>query len=140
MTRILAESLPGGASWSRVCRRATALTLTDVEGGANVSLLLYRASDPLERYCMLWHTGDDPPWRLRHFDELRFHPVSSEQLAQLRRDSSAGTWAPRIEAGHFSLAGHERFLAADADAIAAFRAGREAACAAERGAWEAAAV
>lgn len=33
MTRILAESLPGGASWSRVCRRATALTLTDVEGG-----------------------------------------------------------------------------------------------------------
>ncbi len=28
------------------------MTLTDVEGGANVSALLYRASDPLERYCM----------------------------------------------------------------------------------------
>ena len=52
MTRILDEELPGGASWSRVCRRSTALTLTDVEGGANVSLLLYRAGDPLERYCM----------------------------------------------------------------------------------------
>lgn len=49
---ILATTLPGGASWSRVCRRNTALTLTDVEGGANVSALLYRASDPLERYCM----------------------------------------------------------------------------------------
>jgi urea carboxylase-associated protein 2 len=49
---ILAAKLPGGASWSRVCRRATALTLTDVEGGANVSALLYRAADPLERYCM----------------------------------------------------------------------------------------
>jgi urea carboxylase-associated protein 2 len=52
VTSILAEELPGGASWSRVCRRATALTLTDIEGGANVSLLLYRAADPLERYCM----------------------------------------------------------------------------------------
>ena len=50
--RISDEELPGGASWSRVCRRATALTLTDLDGGANVALLLYRASDPLERYCM----------------------------------------------------------------------------------------
>lgn len=44
--------LPPAASWSRVCRRATALTLTDLEGGANVVALLYRAADPLERYCM----------------------------------------------------------------------------------------
>jgi len=49
---ILEAILPGGASWSRVCRRGTALTLTDVEGGANVSALFFRASDPLERYCM----------------------------------------------------------------------------------------
>ena len=49
---ILDDVLPPGASWSRVCRRATALTLTDLEGGANVSALLYRAGDPLERYCM----------------------------------------------------------------------------------------
>lgn len=49
---ILDSVLPGGASWSRVCRRGTALTLVDLEGGANVSALLYRAGDPLERYCM----------------------------------------------------------------------------------------
>jgi uncharacterized protein len=49
---ILEAILPGGACWSRVCRRGTALTLTDIEGGANVSALLFRASDPLERYCM----------------------------------------------------------------------------------------
>ena len=48
----LDEILPPGASWSRICRRGTALTLTDLEGGANVSALLYRADDPLERYCM----------------------------------------------------------------------------------------
>jgi hypothetical protein len=45
------ETLPGGASWQRVCLRGSALTLTDLEGGANVSALLYRAEDPLERYC-----------------------------------------------------------------------------------------
>jgi len=49
---IVDEILPPAASWSRICRRATALTLTDLEGGANVAALLYRASDPLERYCM----------------------------------------------------------------------------------------
>jgi uncharacterized protein len=49
---ILDTTLPGGASWSRVLPRGTALTLTDLDGDANVSGLLYRASDPLERYCM----------------------------------------------------------------------------------------
>lgn len=49
---ILDAVLPAGASWSRVCRRGTALTIVDLEGGANVSALLYRAEDPLERYCM----------------------------------------------------------------------------------------
>jgi hypothetical protein len=49
---ILDTVLPGGASWSRACRRATALTLVDVEGAANVAALFYRAAEPLERYCM----------------------------------------------------------------------------------------
>lgn len=48
----LDEILPPGASWSRRCLRGTSLTLTDLEGGANVSALLYRADEPLERYCM----------------------------------------------------------------------------------------
>lgn len=49
---ILDATLPPAASWSRVCRRGTALTLTDHQGGGNVSALLYRADAPLERYCM----------------------------------------------------------------------------------------
>ncbi len=49
---ILDIALAAGAGWSRVCRRGTALTLLDIEGGANVPTLLYRADDPLERYCM----------------------------------------------------------------------------------------
>ncbi|MEA2187201.1 MAG: uncharacterized protein QOK16_2212 [Solirubrobacteraceae bacterium] len=52
MGAIIDSILPPAASWSRVCLRGTALTLTDLEGGANVAALLYRAADPLERYCM----------------------------------------------------------------------------------------
>jgi uncharacterized protein len=51
-SQLLDTVLPGGASWSAVCARATALTLVDLEGEANVAALLYRACEPLERYCM----------------------------------------------------------------------------------------
>jgi len=44
--------LPSAASLSRVCRRGTELSLEDIEGAGNVSALLYRAGEPLERYCM----------------------------------------------------------------------------------------
>jgi urea carboxylase len=92
------------------------------------------------RTVPIWHAGDEPAWRLRHFDELRFHAVGDAELAELRASSDAGTWAPRVDPGGFSLAEHERFLAANAAGIADFRAGREAAFAVERGAWEAAAA
>ena len=49
---ILDTVIAPGAGWSRVCRRATALTLVDLEGGANVPALLYRAANPIERYSM----------------------------------------------------------------------------------------
>jgi urea carboxylase-associated protein 2 len=49
---VLDVVLPGGGSWSHVCRRGTALTLVDLRGGASVAALFYRADDPLERYCM----------------------------------------------------------------------------------------
>jgi uncharacterized protein len=52
LSPILDLELPAAASLARVCRRGTALTLVDVDGGANVSALLYRAGEPLERYCM----------------------------------------------------------------------------------------
>lgn len=46
------EALPGGNHWSGRLRRGTALRLTAVEGGANVSALFYNAEQPLERYNM----------------------------------------------------------------------------------------
>jgi urea carboxylase-associated protein 2 len=46
------EELPGGAMWSHVVRRHHTLRLVDVEGGANVGMLLYNRDQPLERYNM----------------------------------------------------------------------------------------
>jgi uncharacterized protein len=46
------EDLPGGNHWSGRLRRGTALRLTDLQGGANVSALFFNAEQPLERYNM----------------------------------------------------------------------------------------
>lgn len=40
---------PGGGHWSYKVRRGTTLRFVDLEGGANASILLYRAEDRLER-------------------------------------------------------------------------------------------
>ncbi len=49
---LLSDVLRGGAMWSWTLKRGTALRLTDVDGGANVSALLLNADAPLERYNM----------------------------------------------------------------------------------------
>jgi hypothetical protein len=48
-TLLFEEHLPGGGMWSGVLRRHTTLRLTDLEGGANVGLMAYRAAQPLDR-------------------------------------------------------------------------------------------
>lgn len=44
------ETIDGGKHWSFVLRRGTGLRLIDLEGGANVGMLFYNPSNPLERY------------------------------------------------------------------------------------------
>lgn len=46
------ETIPGGTHWSGLIRRGTALRMTDMEGGANLSALFYNPEDKLERYNM----------------------------------------------------------------------------------------
>lgn len=43
------ELFPGGGHWSWRVKRGTTLRFTDLEGGANVSVLLYRADERAER-------------------------------------------------------------------------------------------
>jgi urea carboxylase-associated protein 2 len=49
---LLREELPGGSIWSHVLYRHQQLRLTDLEGGANASVLLYNRDHLLERYNM----------------------------------------------------------------------------------------
>ena len=46
------ETVPGGAHWSGVMRRGTALRFTDIEGGANVAALFWNFEEKNERYSM----------------------------------------------------------------------------------------
>jgi hypothetical protein len=44
------EVLPGGATWSHVLKRGTALRITDTEGGANVAAYFLNFELPAERF------------------------------------------------------------------------------------------
>ncbi|MEZ5403219.1 MAG: urea carboxylase-associated family protein [Bryobacteraceae bacterium] len=46
------EPVAGGAPWSHVLKRGTALRLIDIEGGANAGVMLHNADCPAERYNM----------------------------------------------------------------------------------------
>jgi urea carboxylase-associated protein 2 len=46
------ETVPGGGHFSYRLRRGTSLRFIDLEGGANVSLMMYRADERLERLTM----------------------------------------------------------------------------------------
>jgi uncharacterized protein len=50
---VLWETLiPGGTHWSATIRRGTTLRLTDLQGEANVAMLLYNQEEKVERYNM----------------------------------------------------------------------------------------
>jgi urea carboxylase len=91
------------------------------------------------RTAPIWSSRESPPWRLRHFDQLRFHPVAQETLEAQRAASARGEWAPVTEPAVFSMPDYEAFVAEHAEAIARFHDWRRAAFDAERAAWTAAA-
>jgi urea carboxylase-associated protein 2 len=46
------EIVPGGGHWSYVMPRGSRLRMVSLDGGANLSMVLYHAREKLERYCM----------------------------------------------------------------------------------------
>lgn len=78
---------------------------------------------------------DGKPWLLRFFDQIRFYPVSAEELLRIRRDFPLGRFELRIEESELALADYQQFLADEADGIAAFRNQQRTAFAAERQRW-----
>ncbi len=84
-----------------------------------------------------WHRTDcfEKPWLLRFFDQIRFFPVSGEELLEARAAFLHGQYALKIEKSRFTLSEHEKFLAANAPEIVAFKARQQAAFEAERQRW-----
>jgi urea carboxylase len=78
---------------------------------------------------------DGKRWLLRFFDQLRFHPVSAEELLRLREDFPHGRFQLRIEETTLRLADYRRFLADNAASIEVFRQRQQQAFAAERQRW-----
>ncbi|OIQ83056.1 acetyl-/propionyl-coenzyme A carboxylase alpha chain [mine drainage metagenome] len=76
------------------------------------------------------------PWLLRFFDQIRFFPVSTEELATIRADFLHGRYPLGIREDRFSLADYRRFLDDNAASIAAFRTRQRQAFAEERERWE----
>lgn len=79
----------------------------------------------------------EQPWLLRFFDQIRFYPVSAEELQQIRRDFPLGNYPLRIEEIEFDLAHYQQFLDHEADSINDFQLRREAAFAEELAHWRA---
>jgi urea carboxylase len=78
------------------------------------------------------------PWLLRFFDQIRFYPVSAQELLEIRTEFPLGRYPLRIENCDFRLADYHAFLAsvqADSDA---FKRHQQAAFDAERERWAAA--
>jgi urea carboxylase len=75
------------------------------------------------------------PWLLRFFDQIRFYPVSAEQLLKHRENFLQGKFKLNITRETFSLKKYNAFLRDNAPSIAQFKTRQQAAFDAERERW-----
>jgi urea carboxylase len=78
------------------------------------------------------------PWLLRFFDQIRFHPVSSEELLRMRADFPHGRFELQVTPAVLKLREYRAFVGANAASIAAFKSRQQQAFEAERERWRAA--
>jgi urea carboxylase len=78
---------------------------------------------------------DGRQWLLRFFDQLRFYPVSAEELLQMRADFPMGRCGLRIEETSLRLTDYRRFLRDNHASIDEFRTRQRHAFDAERQRW-----
>lgn len=65
------------------------------------------------------------PWLLRHFDQIKFHLVTPDELADIRQDFLLGRYDIEIEETHISLSKIEEQLSTEKTAIRTFQECRE---------------
>lgn len=75
------------------------------------------------------------PWLLNFFDQIKFFPVSAEEILKYREQFLRGTYDIRIEETTFSLGEYKKFLEENQDTIHAFKSHQEASFIAERTRW-----
>ncbi len=89
------------------------------------------------RYRSTASFKEGKPWLLRFFDQIKYYPVSEEELLKLRHDFPQGRFEPKIEEGHFSLSEYQAFLEENDVGIKAFKAKQQDAFDRERAHWKA---
>lgn len=65
------------------------------------------------------------PWLLRFFDQIRFYPVTEDELQTLRRDFPLGMHQLKIEDTEFDLQSYRQFLAQHQATIDTFKQSRQ---------------
>ncbi|HEX4773233.1 MAG TPA: urea carboxylase [Bryobacteraceae bacterium] len=76
------------------------------------------------------------PWLLRFFDQLRFFPVSADELLQMRRDFPLGRCEVMVEESTFRLSEYTSYLESIRSDSLTFRTKQMQAFAAERQRWQ----
>jgi urea carboxylase len=94
-----------------------------------------RTLQVFNRFKQTSHFRDGKPWLLRFFDQIRFYPVSAEELLEMREAFPHGKVDISIEEGSFALRDYERLLEQNAGSIDAFQTTQRAAFEAERKSW-----
>jgi urea carboxylase len=95
------------------------------------------------RTCQMWNTyrstpvfSKGKPWLLRFFDQIRFYPVSGQELLQFREDFLHGRVQLDISEELFRLKDYRQFLEQNGASIALHKARQQAAFDQERQRWE----
>ncbi len=88
------------------------------------------------RYHQTRDFTDGKQWLLRFFDQLRFYPVSEQELKQMREDFPRGRFNLRIEETTLKLGDYRDFLQQNAGEIECFKQRQQTAFDAERQRWE----
>jgi urea carboxylase len=94
------------------------------------------------RTIQVWNTWrrtpafDKQPWLLNFFDQIRFFPVSHEELADARLAFPQGQYPVKIEETTFRWADYKRAFAQETADIARFKTTQQEAFEAERQRWK----
>ena len=76
------------------------------------------------------------PWLLNFFDQIKFYPVSAEEILEDREKFLRGKFDIKIEETEFNFKEYKKFLAENADTIQKFKNHQEASFEAERQMWK----